>query len=860
MEKYEKIGKIGEGSYGVVFKCRNRDTGQVVAIKKFVESEDDPLIKKIALREIRMLKVYQAVEAQKKQLKHANLVNLIEVFRRKRKLHLVVPENLVKSITWQTLQAVNFCHKQNCIHRDVKPENILITKHQVIKLCDFGFARILTGPCDYYTDYVATRWYRSPELLVGDTQYGPPVDVWAIGCVFAELLSGIPLWPGKSDMDQLYLIRKTLGDLIPRHQQVFSNNQFFCGVSIPEAQEMESLEQKYPNLSHQALSLMKGCLRMDPSERLTCEQLLQQPYFGGLRGKSERSSREHDRSSNKRTGLPRKHLPPGVVKASVHDAGFGSVYRLDLVSAQRPSWQSIVVVLPAIETLKPHFGTASQQPLCRSSVWTNSFDPFVVHPETVYVRDASIAATLDLWRKENVPSHWLSLTHEGAFVTSRLSARAERQVLINVVKMIRTCSGATFRSVVGAAQPVKDITTRRLHSTYDVAVVGGGIVGLATVRELILRHPSLSFILLEKEKELAVHQSGHNSGVIHSGIYYTPGSLKARLCVRGATLAYEYCEKKGLPYKKCGKLIVAVEQEEIPRLQALYERGMKNNGIMALDSPYTGIVDWRMVALKYGQDFKEAGGTVVTESEVSDISMVPESPAGSTEGMKYPIAIRDKKGNEVRCRYVLTCGGLYSDRLSQISGCSREPRIVPFRGDYLVLKPEKHYLVKGNIYPVPDPRFPFLGVHFTPRMDGGVWLGPNAVLAFKREGYKVYDFNARDFADALSFRGLQKLVMKNLTYGIGEMYRGVFIGAQVKILQKYIPELSRSDVLRGPAGVRAQALDRDGNLVDDFVFDGGVGDVGSRVLHVRNAPSPAATSSLAIAEMIADEVESRFAL
>lgn len=450
---------------------------------------------------------------------------------------------------------------------------------------------------------------------------------------------------------------------------------------------------------------------------------------------------------------------------------------------------------------------------------------------------------------------------------------------MNVATMIRTLSGATFRAA-GAAQPIKDVTTRRLHSTYDVAVVGAGIVGLATVRELILRHPSLSFVLLEKEKELAMHQSGHNSGVIHSGIYYTPGSLKARLCVRGATLAYEYCEKKGLPYNKCGKLIVAVEQEEIPRLKALYERGMKNNvrdlgivdakgirerepycrGIMALDSPYTGIVDWRMVALRYGQDFVEAGGKVITDSEINDISMVKESPAGSTEGMKYPIAVKDKKGNEVRCRYVLTCGGLYSDRLSQISGCSREPRIVPFRGDYLVLKPEKHYLVKGNIYPVPDPRFPFLGVHFTPRMDGSVWLGPNAVLAFKREGYKIYDFNVRDFADALSFRGLQKLVLRNITYGIGEMYRGININAQVKLLQKYIPEISPSDVLRGPAGVRAQALDRDGNLVDDFVFDGGVGDVGSRVLHVRNAPSPAATSSLAIAEMIADEVESRFSL
>ncbi|KAJ8289688.1 hypothetical protein GJAV_G00004170 [Gymnothorax javanicus] len=425
-----------------------------------------------------------------------------------------------------------------------------------------------------------------------------------------------------------------------------------------------------------------------------------------------------------------------------------------------------------------------------------------------------------------------------------------------------------------------NVTSRQNHSSYDVAIVGGGIVGLATARELVLRHPTLSFAVLEKEKELAVHQSGHNSGVIHSGIYYTPGSLKAKLCVRGATLAYDYVEKKGIPYKRCGKLIVAVEREEIPRLNALYERGQKNNvrdlsivdakgirerepycrGLMALDSPYTGIVDWRLVSLTYAKDFQEAGGTVTTEFEASDIAMVTESPVDSTEGMKYPIAIRSSKGEEVRCRYVLTCGGLYSDRLSQISGCSREPRIVPFRGDYLVLKPEKHYLVKGNIYPVPDPRFPFLGVHFTPRMDGSVWLGPNAVLAFKREGYRVLDFNIRDFADAISFRGLQKLVMKNIVYGVGEMYRGLFIQAQVKILQRYIPEITPSDVLRGPAGVRAQALDRDGNLVDDFVFDGGVGEVASRVLHVRNAPSPAATSSLAIAEMIADEVETRFSL
>lgn len=450
-----------------------------------------------------------------------------------------------------------------------------------------------------------------------------------------------------------------------------------------------------------------------------------------------------------------------------------------------------------------------------------------------------------------------------------------------MIRTVNFSAVSTFLANVTQSNPsTYSITARHLHNAYDVAVVGGGIVGLATARELILRHPTLSFVLLEKEKELAKHQSGHNSGVIHSGIYYTPGSLKAKLCVRGATLAYDYLEKKGLPYKRCGKLIVAVNQEEVPRLRALYERGQKNNvrdlsvidakgirerepycrGVMALDSPYTGIVDWRLVSLTYGRDFQEAGGTVVTECEANDIAMVKESSPGSTQGMNYPIAIRDTKGGEVRCRYVLTCGGLYSDRLSQISGCSPEPRIVPFRGDYLVLKPEKHYLVRGNIYPVPDPRFPFLGVHFTPRMDGSVWLGPNAVLAFKREGYNVYDFNARDFGDAISFRGLQRLVLKNIVYGVGEMYRGVFIGAQVKILQKYIPELSLADVLRGPAGVRAQALDRDGNLVDDFVFDGGVGDVGSRVLHVRNAPSPAATSSLAIAEMIANEVEKRFEL
>lgn len=305
MEKYEKLTRIGEGSYGVVFKCRNKETGVIVAIKRFVESEDDPLIKKIAMREIRMLK----------QLKHPNLVNLIEVFRRKKRLHLVfeyvdhtvlheldryprgVNEDLVKKIVSQTLEAVNYCHSRNCIHRDVKPENILLSTERQVKLCDFGFARVLTGPLDEYTDYVATRWYRAPELLVGDPKYGPPVDVWAIGCVFAELLSGQALWPGKSDLDQIFLIKKTLGDLIPTQKSAFSSNIFFQGLEIPnvEPENYEPLENKFPRISSNALDFMKNCLKMDPAERMTCEELLQHKYLDGMTSLLETSQRKNDR-------------------------------------------------------------------------------------------------------------------------------------------------------------------------------------------------------------------------------------------------------------------------------------------------------------------------------------------------------------------------------------------------------------------------------------------------------------------------------------------------------------------------------------------------------------------------------------
>ncbi|XP_071961963.1 cyclin-dependent kinase-like 1 [Antedon mediterranea] len=322
MDKYDKLGKIGEGSYGVVFKCKRKDTRQIVAIKKFVESEDDPLIKKIALREVRMLK----------QLKHENLVNLLEVFKRKRKLHLVfeycehtvlneleahpngVPEESYMKIIYQTLKAVNFCHTHNCIHRDVKPENILLTKDGIVKLCDFGFARIL-NPGDEYTDYVATRWYRAPELLVGDTQYGPPVDVWAIGCVMAELSNGQPLWPGRSDVDQLYLIKKTLGDLIPRHIQIFSTNQFFQGLQIPEPKSQEPLEVKFPRLPNALLTFLKSCLEMDPANRKTCKELMDMDYFNEIReefdGKrsSHKISQRTQLQSKQKGDRPRFPLP-----------------------------------------------------------------------------------------------------------------------------------------------------------------------------------------------------------------------------------------------------------------------------------------------------------------------------------------------------------------------------------------------------------------------------------------------------------------------------------------------------------------------------------------------------------------------
>ncbi|KAL5112087.1 Cyclin-dependent kinase-like 1 [Taenia crassiceps] len=339
--RYEKLSKIGEGAYGMVFKCLDTQTGDMVAVKRFNASDDDPLVKKIALREIKMLK----------RLKHPNLVNLIEVFRRKRKLHLVFqyidhsllheldsqgPNGLnrdkIVRITWQILLGINFCHQSSCIHRDIKPENILINSQGEVKLCDFGFARFIDAG-DTYTDYVATRWYRSPELLVGDKHYGPPVDIWAVGCVFGEMLTRMPLWPGRSDLDQIYLITKNLGNLLPQQQKTFLTNSYFTGVVLPRPQSIEPLEVKFegmrPKITPAELEVLRSCLVMDPNGRSTCSDLLQLLYF------------EKIRNPEASTNLPSLQTDaPNEASAQrplSNEATTASVIYLDGLSLQNPS-------------------------------------------------------------------------------------------------------------------------------------------------------------------------------------------------------------------------------------------------------------------------------------------------------------------------------------------------------------------------------------------------------------------------------------------------------------------------------------------------------------------------------------------
>jgi (S)-2-hydroxyglutarate dehydrogenase len=400
---------------------------------------------------------------------------------------------------------------------------------------------------------------------------------------------------------------------------------------------------------------------------------------------------------------------------------------------------------------------------------------------------------------------------------------------------------------------------------YDLAVIGAGIIGLAVSRELLMRYPRLKLGVLEKEPKIGQHQTGHNSGVLHSGIYYGPGSLKARLCVQGQRELYKYCEQKGIPTDRCGKVIVASNAAELPRLENLYQRGQANGvegleiigperlreiephcvGTKALFSPNTGIVDFSRVTRAYADDVAACGGEVLPGYGVEHIWHRSDGVLVGTGA------------GEVEAKHVIACAGLYADRVARLSGAPSEPRIVPFRGDYWVLRPDRRQLARNLIYPVPDPAFPFLGVHFTRRIeDGDVWLGPNAVLAFAREGYRRLDLRARDLAESLAFRGFQRLASKYWQMGMQEMLRDFSKEAFLRSLQVYVPELTLSDLLPGPSGVRAQALASDGSLVDDFVFN----TQGNRVVHVRNAPSPAATSSLAIARMIADTASQAFGL
>ncbi len=397
----------------------------------------------------------------------------------------------------------------------------------------------------------------------------------------------------------------------------------------------------------------------------------------------------------------------------------------------------------------------------------------------------------------------------------------------------------------------------------DLAVIGAGILGLATARALARRYPGLRVVVLDKEDALATHQSGRSSGVIHSGLYYTPGSLKARLCVSGAAQLFRYCDEQGIPTQRCGKVVVATRLDELQRLDELHRRGLANGvpglevldrdglrmlephaaGIRALHCPSTGIVDFRLVAAAYARDVEDAGGEILLGREVTGVV----SRSGRV--------LLQTSAGDVEVRHAVACAGLQADRVARLVGGSVEPRIVPFRGDYWVLRPTARHLANALVYPVPDPSFPFLGIHTTLRMDGSMWLGPNAVLAFAREGYGRYDVCLRDLSDTLRAPGFRKLARRNWRVGAVELAGDYSRRLFVRSARKLIPELAAADVEAGPSGIRAQALTAGGQLLDDFVVaaEGGV-------LHVRNAPSPGATSSLAIGDTIADMATDAFGL
>lgn len=392
---------------------------------------------------------------------------------------------------------------------------------------------------------------------------------------------------------------------------------------------------------------------------------------------------------------------------------------------------------------------------------------------------------------------------------------------------------------------------------YDVVVVGAGIVGLATALRLKESNEDLSILIIEKENDVAVHQTGHNSGVIHSGIYYKPGSLKAKNCKKGYDELLSFCEENSIPFELCGKVIVASDASEIPSLHNIYDRGVENGleglkiiesdelkeyephckGVKAIVVPQTGIVNYTTVCEKYLELFRAKGGVVRFFEEVNGLK---EETGG--------VVVLTNKGS-YKARVMVNCAGLYSDKIAELAVGKLGVKILPFRGEYYHIKKERHHLVKNLIYPVPNPRFPFLGVHFTRMIDGGVEAGPNAVLAYAREGYDNKTVNVRELFETLGFSGFQKVAMKYWRMGAYELYRSYSKQAFTKALQKLVPEIQKEDLERGNAGVRAQACDKSGNLIDDFlIFED------EYTVNVCNAPSPAATSSLSIGKSLADRV------
>lgn len=415
-------------------------------------------------------------------------------------------------------------------------------------------------------------------------------------------------------------------------------------------------------------------------------------------------------------------------------------------------------------------------------------------------------------------------------------------------------------------------------NNFDVIIAGAGIVGLATAYKLLEKKPKLKICIIEKENGVSKHQTGNNSGVIHSGIYYKPGSLKALNCRRGYKMLLDFCDENKISYEICGKVIVATNENEIPRLNNLFERGQQNglegmkelekdevkryepyvNGVKGIHVPQTGIIDYKIVSAKLASLIQDKGAKFVFNEKlelINDNKIIPRSPflhsQESVRAEQKVVEIFTDK-NSYTCKLLITCCGLQSDRIAKLNNKNLNVRIIPFRGEYFSIKKEKRFLVNNLIYPVPDPQFPFLGVHFTRMIDGKVEAGPNAVFAFKREGYTKTDIDFKDLSDSIFWGGFFTIAKKYWKIGFGEFYRSFSKPAFVKALQKLLPDIQASDLEPGGVGIRAQACDVNGNLVDDFLFV-----ENERVIHVCNAPSPAATASLAIGDTIAEKALER---